>query len=542
MCLLLFAGASVMAQSTGVVRGQVYDLKSGDPMPFANVVLVGTANGVTTDMDGRYELTNIQPGLHNMSFSFVGYKEIIKPEIKVTPNNPVVLNVGLEPSSTVLDAAEVKTSAFEKNEESPVSMRTIGIAEIERNPGANRDISKVLGSLPGVAQGVAFRNDLNIRGGGSNENRFYIDDVETPNINHFATQGASGGPVGMIDVNYIDGVDFFTGAFPSYAGNALSSVLRMRYREPRNDRVGFKLTVGASDFGLASEGPLGERTNYIISARRSYLQFLFAALELPFLPTYTDVQYKVKHKLKNNDEFYTIFLGAFDVNALNLDANETPDQRYILSFLPEQNQWNYTQGFVYKHFGNHGFSTFVFSRNMLSNEAVKYRDNEEFAGNEVLNYISREAENKLRMESTKYLGNWKVNAGVSAEYANFSFDTFNQIVTNEGPQDVLYSSALNVYKYGGFAQASTTLLKERMQLSIGMRMDGNDYSNDMSNPLDQFSPRISVSYDVAPKWSLNANVGSFYQLPSYTAMGYAEEGVLVNRVDNPGTSCKTLQC
>ena len=516
-----------MAQ-TGVVKGSVTDAITGEPLPFSNIIHMESGDGVSTDLDGNFSFPSIAVGLQSFSISFIGYNEKRLTEILVKVNNPAIVNVSLDPSSTELEEAVIKPSSFSRPTESPVSMRSVGIAEIERSPGGNRDISKVIGTLPGVAQGVAFRNDLIIRGGGPNENRFYIDDVETPNINHFATQGASGGPVGMIDVNYLQGVDFFSGAFPTNTGNALSSVLRMKYRDARDDRMGIRFTIGASDIGLAAEGPLGNRTTYLASIRRSYLQFLFTALELPFLPTYNDLQFKVKTKLDNRDEFYVVFLGAFDQNALNLDANETESQRYILSYLPENDQWNYTNGYVYKHYGKSGATTIVGSRNMLNNVATKFADNDS-SGDVILKYSSQEAENKFRIESTRLFGRWKTSYGVGYEYAKYTSSTFNRIATPQGELEVSYDVALGINKVGFWGQASRILFQERLKVSVGFRTDMSDYSSATKNPLNQFSPRVSASFNVSSTVALNVNAGRYFQMPAYTTLGYSENEILTNR-------------
>ena len=154
-------------------------------------------------MTGNYEITGISPGLYNLSASSIGYETKVEYEIQTFKNKPVFTNIELNPASKLLEAVEVVVSPFSTREEAPVSMRTIGVSEIERNPGGNRDISRVIQSLPGVASPPSFRNDIIIRGGAPNENRFYLDGVEVPNINHFATQGSSGGPVGLINVNFI---------------------------------------------------------------------------------------------------------------------------------------------------------------------------------------------------------------------------------------------------------------------------------------------------------------------------------------------------
>ncbi|MEM6380960.1 MAG: TonB-dependent receptor, partial [Bacteroidota bacterium] len=361
----------IMAQN-GIIKGVVKDAINNEPVPFANVIIASTGQGTVTDEEGRYEIGNLVPNLYDVTASFVGYTDQTIFEIQVSNSKPAEVNFQLESSAEEIDEVVVKASPFRKTEESPVSLRTIGVAEIQRNPGANRDISKVVQTLPGVTTTAAFRNDLIIRGGAPNENRFYLDDVEVPNINHFATQGASGGPVGLINVNFINEVDFFSGAFPANRGNTLSSVLNFRQRDGRDDRIGGIFMAGSSDVGLTLEGPIGEKTTFLVSARRSYLQFLFDAIGLPFLPTYNDFQAKVKIKLDTKNELTFIGLGAIDDFTLNLEADDTEDRRFLLENLPTTPQWNYTNGIVYKHYEDNGFWTMVLSRNMLNNEAFKY--------------------------------------------------------------------------------------------------------------------------------------------------------------------------
>ena len=204
----------------GVIKGRVFDQINNEAIAFANIYIEELQNGTTTDLDGNYEIKEIKPGLYNVIFSFIGYESIRKAEVIVSSTKPTIINVGLTEISTDLEEVEISTSPFEKSEESPVSKRNISATEIYRNPGGNRDISKVIQSLPGVASTVAFRNDIIIRGGAPNENRFYLDGIEVPNINHFATQGSSGGPVGMINVNFIREVDLYSGAFPANRGNS----------------------------------------------------------------------------------------------------------------------------------------------------------------------------------------------------------------------------------------------------------------------------------------------------------------------------------
>ena len=545
--VFLFFGLSVFSQS-GIIKGKVYNPISNEAVPFANVIIQGTTTGVSTDLDGMYEITGLEPKLYNLEVTSVGFEKKVVFEIQAYNNRAVFVDIELLENAQLLEAVEITASPFVKKEEAPVSMRTIGVSEIERNPGGNRDISRVIQSLPGVASSPSFRNDIIIRGGAPNENRFYLDGIEVPNINHFATQGASGGPVGLINVNFIKEVEFYSAAFPANRGNALSSVFDFTQKDGNPDGIKANVTVGSSDYGLTLDGPLGKKTSYIFSVRRSYLQFLFSALKLPFLPIYNDSQFKIKHKINDKNEISFIGLGAFDQFELNEAASDgVTDEatlernRYILGNIASNDQWNYTVGMSYKHFADHSFQQVVVSRNHLNNLAKKYFNNDESDPNNlILEYSSQEIENKVRIEHTWRENGWKWNVGLGYENATYKNDTYNKIVTSTGQEITIdFNSKLNLNKYAVFSQLSKSVINNRLTLSAGIRTDFSDYNAAMSNPLKQLSPRLSGSFALAPSWSLNASVGRFVQLPPYTLLGYRDSnGTLTNK--NNGISY--IQC
>ena len=528
--LMLLCPAILSAQS-GVITGRIFDPINNEGIPFATVGIPGTSYGTTCDIDGLYRLEGLEPGLYNIEIRCIGFKPENRYEIRVTNNREAQIDIELEEDVLELEGVEIKANPFNKTAESPVSLQTIGVDEIARNPGGNRDISRVIQSLPGVSTTSSFRNDILIRGGAPNENRFFLDGVEVPVINHFATQGSSGGPVGMINVDLLREVDFYSSAFPSSRGNALSSVFDFKMKDARTDRWGGRFTVGSSDLALSVEGPISDKTAAVFSARRSYLQFLFRLFELPFLPTYNDFQFKVKTKFDNKNELSFIGLGAIDQFALNTDENETPEQQYLLDNLPVNEQWNYTVGAVYKRFHKNGFTTVVASRSMLDNSAVKYQDNDESSeDNLILNYKSQEAENKFRLENTTRVKGYKFTSGVRYEYGRYENSTFNRAVVDGQPILINYNSELGLHKYGAFFQVSRKLAQDKLTLSAGLAFDGADYGPAMNNPLDQASPRASMSWNFFGPLSFNANVGRYYQHPAYTVLGFRDElGNLVNR-------------
>ncbi len=523
--------ASGQGGGKGIIEGRIYNAKNNEPVPFANIVIWGTNIGSVGDLDGRFLFTGIEPGYVELRATSIGFKPYISEQVLVTNAKKVYIEIPMDETSVSIDEVVVKASPFRRDEESPVSLRRIGISEIENNPGGNRDISRVIQTFPGVASTPAFRNDVIVRGGGPGENRFYLDGVEIPNLNHFATQGASGGPVGIINVDFIREVDFYSGAFPANRGNALSSVLEMKQIDGNKDKLKFRGSVGASDLALTIDGPIGEKTTYIASVRRSYLQFLFSALGLPFLPTYNDFQLKVRTRLDKKNELTFIGLGAIDEFALNLEADDTPGQRYILSYIPVNEQWNYTVGGVYKHFRENSYDTWVLSRNYLNNIAYKYRNNIEEDSLKTLDYSSAEIENKFRYENT---GRWdnglKTNFGVNFGYAKYLNETFNRTFIDNREFIVDYDAFLEVFNWGLFGQVSRDFFKEKLTLSLGLRSDAIDYSTEMNNLLDQLSPRFSASYSITRNFFLNMNLGRYYQQPPYTTLGYKDnEGNFANR-------------
>ena len=511
------------------VTGRITDASNNDPIGFSNIIVVGTAIGTTSDLDGKFTITGLEPGYVQLQASFIGYKSKLSEDIFLSNNNTPFIEIILEPTAQELAEVVIKADPFEKKLEAPISMQRIGTKEIESNPGSNRDISRVIQSFPGVGSTPAFRNDVIIRGGGPSENRFFLDDVEIPVLNHFSTQGASGGPVGIINADFIQSVDFYSGTFPSNKYNALSGVLDFKLKEGSREKTNIQAAVGASEAAFTLDGPMGDKTSYIFSLRRSYLQFLFSAIGLPFLPTFNDYQLKVKTNFDVKNQLTIISLGSLDNLVLN-EGIKDPDasQEYILSQIPVNNQWSYTIGSVYKHFFDKGFHSFVLSRNMLNNEFYKYPDNDE-SQDRSFDYLSREIENKLRYELTFRNNGIKYSFGVSSEFAKYSNATSQKLYLNDSLFSIDYNSSFNLYKYGLFGQASKSFLDNRLQFTFGLRMDGNNYNEQMADPLKQTSPRFSVSYAVTANTRLNTGIGRYFQLPAYTTLGYRDNNnVLVN--------------
>lgn len=523
--LLTAAGA----QPTHKIKGTVIDKASRQPLEFINVLILGLGRGAVTDAEGHFNIQEVPPGIYRLQASAVGYKTVLTPEYIVSTKD-LTIQIETEENLTELEGVTVTASPFRRDLESPVGLRIIGLQEIEKSPGANRDISRIVQSYPGVAFSPAgYRNDLIVRGGSPSENRFYLDGVEIPNINHFSTQGASGGPVGIINADLIREVNFYTGAFPADKGNSLSSVLDFKLRDGDMERNSLKATLGASEVSLASNGHLGKKTSYLVSVRQSYLQFLFDMLGLPFLPTFTDAQFKLKTRFNTTNELTVLGLGGIDNMKLNtkLDGEKA---EYILNYLPKIQQETFTLGAVYRHYAGAHVQSVVISHSYLNNRNTKYLNNDESsAKNLSLKLRSVEQETKFRIENASTFGNWKVNLGANLDYSQYTNTTFQRVYI-DGGKTFDYHTYLGFWRWGLFGTISYATPDERFTTSLGVRTDANNFSSSMKGMSDQLSPRLSLSYRLTDGVYLSGNAGLYYQLPPYTGLGFKDNnGKLVNK-------------
>jgi hypothetical protein len=518
------------AQVTGNINGYVRDARSLTPLPGVSIKVMETGTTVVTDSTGFFRIPAIPTLTYTIEATATGYKPLQKFDIVVTSGNTAEVNFEMEASFTELDQVVVRGRAnFAKPAGVVNSVQSLGINEIAKYPGANFDIAKVVQSLPGVSGSVGFRNDIIIRGGAPNENVYYLDGVEIPTINHFATQGAAGGPVGMLNVSFIDKVTLHSSAFPAKYDNPLSGVLQFRQRNGNPEKVQGNLRLSASEAALMVEGPLGQRngkTTFMASVRRSYLQFLFKLIDLPFLPDYWDYQYKLTHKIDNKNEINIIGLGSIDNFTFREPDNATLEQIATLDQLPLNTQKTNTIGVSWRHALSQGYLQLVASKNTLTNTADKFEGNDD--GNEskrILKYRSKEDENRLRFEYNRSVGGWQINTGAVLIYSNYSNDTYQR----RPGYTVDYSTDLGFMRYGAHFNVIRKLFDDALTITGGIRTDGNNFMETGNDLGKTIAPRLSVAYTLTKGLIVNASVGRYYKLPAYTILGFRENKDLVNQ-------------
>jgi outer membrane receptor protein involved in Fe transport len=509
------------AQNTGEVYGNITDEK-GIPIFGANVFLEGTSIGTTSDFDGKYLIKNAPTGSFNLVVSYTGFESQTKFNIQIKTKGNIAYNFVLRESVAQLEEVTVSNAnRISRPRETPLSVQSLGAAEIANYPGSNNDVVRVAQTLPGVSPSVGgFRNDLIIRGGAPNENVYYLDGMEVPNINHFATQGSAGGPVGMINVSFISEVTLSSSAFGAQYDNPLSGVLQFSQRNGNARDFSGNFRLSASEAALTFEGPIFKgkndesNTTFIASVRRSYLQFLFERIGLPIRPDYWDYQFKLNHKIDDYNSISVLGLGSIDEFSIEPPDEFDEDQQATLDQTPFINQRTNAIGVTWKNRlkDGSGFMQTTLSNNLLNNEFTRYSDpiNEQGV---LFRNDATENETKLRYEMTKFIGDWKLFTGANAQYSRYNNDTSNNI------DNQFFSTEINFVKYGFFGNITRTFLDNRLDVSVGFRMDDDSFLKN-SNFLDTFSPRAALSYRLTEDWSLNATAGRYFKLPPYTILGF----------------------
>ncbi len=517
----LFLGANLLFAQEVSIKGTVVD-EFGYPLAGAEVILVDTPLGAQTDIDGIYLINGVTPGSYNLSVRFLGYESQTLYNIIVKSKGNPEYNFSLSPKAEALEGVVLQVDNFiSRPKESPLSTRTLSAVELATYPGGNNDVVQVAQTLPGVSPSVGgFRNDLIIRGGAPNESVYYLDGIEIPNINHFSTQGSAGGPVGMINVSFIENVTLSASSFDARYDNALSGVLQFEQRKGSSEGWNRNIRVSASETALTFDGPISEKTTFIGSVRRSYLQFLFELIGLPIRPDYWDYQYKIDHAIDDYNSISLIGIGAID--DFSVEAPEVFDEEATaqLEQSPFIDQRTLVAGISWQHKlkSQPGKFTLSLSHNRLQNTFTQYTDPENETGAYFINK-SLEAETKLRFALVRYLGKLKWAYGMNLQQSNYENNTTIEQINNS------FFSTIEFYKYGLFTQLSGNL-GTKTEFTFGLRLDDDSFTK--NNLLDHISPRGALTFNFNEDLSATLGIGRYLKIPTYTQLGYQSAGIFVN--------------
>ncbi len=536
LVLSIFTFQFIAAQ-TAKIEGYIKDVK-GLPLIGATVFMEGTTKDASANLNGFYSIENVEVGSYNLVASYIGFKSQTKFNIIVKSAGNQPYNFELEEQT--MDVGEVvitaEQSKVSRPKETPLSTQKLTAVELETYPGGNNDVVRVAQSLPGVSPSVGgYRNDLIIRGGAPNESVYYLDGVEISNINHFSTQGAGGGPVGLLNVSFIDNVTLSSSAFGAQYDNPLSGVLQFEQRVGNTRDFSTNFRVSASETAVTLNGPLFKgkkeesKTSFIVSGRRSYLQYLFALIGLPIRPDYYDYQYKITHKINAYNTLNLIGVGSIDEFTVAADDELEADGQATLEQVPFIEQNSNVIGLSWKKlFRNEkAFMTTTLSNNFLVNNFSRYKDNinrkDRFFNND-----SREMETKLRYAYNYFNNGWKWVSGFNVQCSDYRNNTISNN-TNNPAGKFSYNTEIDFLKYGLFTNVTKSFFESRLDVSFGIRADADSFTED-NNMVQTISPRLGLSYSLTEKWKINGTVGRYYKIAPYTILGFRDRNnELINR-------------
>lgn len=506
--IFIFSALPVFSQEINIsVYGKVIDNLTKEPLIGANVIILETDFGAATNNRGEFSIINVPPNTYQIRASVIGYNSIVKTDISIMPGRPAQVEFELTATTIELEGVVVQSDYFNSNPIELNSIKSFNYEEIRRSAGGFEDVVRAVSILPGVAQADPGRNDLIVRGGGPSENLYLINGIPVQNINHFGTQGSTGGPLSYINLDYVDETTFSTGGFSVLNGDKISSVLTVNLREGRTDQFGGKATISATQFGFDIEGPVTNNSSFIFSARRSYLDFIFQAANFSFVPEYYDGLAKYDIQFDNRNSLSFLVITAFD----NVKYfNDTEDQRYDNSTILGSDQTQYATGISFQHLFNKGFIDLSLNRN--------YVDYDTQQSDSLLNPIfinnSVEKENTFKADLTYKINNTiELNVGGLAKLINFEADILvPEFITTFGDSIPLTDINADEYynKFASYLNFNFSFF-DNLKFNLGARVD---YFSPLGTKT-YFSPRFSASYKLTDITTLNFSTGIYHQSPSY---------------------------
>jgi hypothetical protein len=495
------------ASPRGSIVGRVVSSLTNLGIPEARIEIVGGNRVVLAGESGNYRVDSIPVGNWPVRVSAIGFEPLLLADVLVGSGKPVELDLRLLPAVVRLQDISVEVPYFAPGIESNTSTESLSADEVRTAPGVLEDVVRAVALFPGVAVTTGGRNDLAVRGGAPYENLFVVDGLEVPNINHFGTQGSTGGTTSIIASDLIREATFSSGGFGVQYGDRTASLTSLSIREGNRERLAGEVNLSATGFGAIGEGPLGKNGSFLVSVRRSYLDLVFRLLDFSFIPGYWDAQFKLTQRFGNRHSLSLLAGGTLDQVTLN---EATADDRVENSLFASPDQKSYFTGITW---------SYALSRGLLS--VTLGRTWTRFTTSQVDTLLvpvylnrSEEADNSFRAQVTwEFRHGLQVTAGNSLRYADqlqyevllageYRTDSLNQ------PRPLAVDTAFTALRNATYAQAAWQV--GNLQLTAGLRGEWYGF-------LDAYrlAPRLGASIAVGRSGSINVSVGRYYQAPQF---------------------------
>ncbi len=516
LVIFCFAINPLHAQTlTQTIRGKVVDHVSQMPISGATVTILNTdpLMGTAADEDGDFKIQQVPLGNHTLRISFVGYKDLILPNILVNSGKEVVLAVSIEEDFGQLQEVVVMGVQKERtvNDMVTVSGRTFSVEETRKFAAAVNDPGRMATSFSGVVGTDDGNNNISIRGNSPNGLLWRMEGIDIPNPNHFVNPGTSGGGISILSSQLLANSDFLTSAFPAEYGNALGGVFDLSLRKGNNEKREFTLQAGFLGTDVAAEGPIAKnyKGSYLINYRYSTLSIL-SKLGIPlgdFVTDFQDLSFNFYLPAGKKSSFSIFGFGG--LSDQNGDAEKD-------SLIWEGEGDRYSS----RYFSNTGavgikYSYMINNSNFLQTTVLA-------SGHEIGDDVER-LDNEYNDQKWSYenFGNSKItfssvlNSKLSARFNLRSGIYVNQLYYNlvengreeEGdPMETFINSKGNTQSIQAFSQLNYRA-SERLTFNVGLH-----YLQLLLNNSNSIEPRISASYELDEKQRISMGYGLHSQV------------------------------
>lgn len=521
LLLIILSAFKISAQTyTQTIRGKVVDADSKSILFGANIILLNndTLIGSTTDIDGKFRLDNVPVGRRSIRVTSMGYEETVVNNIIVTSGKEVVLTIELQEKVYTSEVVEIiaetdKTKA--NNDLVTVSSRNFMAEETGRYAGSRGDPSKMVANYAGVSSGNDARNDIIVRGNSPLGVLWRMEGVDIPNPNHFSAQGATGGPISMLNNNILSNSDFLTGAFPAEYGNKTAAVFDIRLRNGNNEQNEYTGQVGINGVELGAEGPISKKngSSYLINYRYSTLE-VFNKLGIRFgvsaSPEYQDLTFKVNIPTKKAGIFTLWGIGGIS-------------QLSLLDSERKEGDWSYITGgqdLVFKtSMGAGGVSNLHFFNPKISGKlSLSVSGTDLDASIDTLSPLDKSSflSSKNRSIEANFISNYIITAKINAKHLIKAGTTLQTIYFDAhsfayNPSFGKYINTLDVNKSTAnlFQAFAHWQYRPASRITIN---SGIHYQNFLLNNTSAIEPRLGLRFQLSPKQNLSLGYGMHSQM------------------------------
>ena len=515
--LAALTSIAAFAQNTQTIRGTVMDKLSQSTLPGVSIVVLKSdpPKSAVTDIDGKFKITDVNTGRYDVKVSFLGYKELILPNVDLGSGKEIVLEIGME--ENVQNLKEVEITGNKKNETNnemtTVSARSFSMEEVNRYAGGRSDPSRLAANFAGVSSPDDSRNDIVIRGNSPTGVLWRIEGLNVPNPNHFSTIGTTGGPVSAINTNVIKNSDFFTSAFPSEYGNANAGVFDLGFRTGNAEKYEHTFQLGAlTGLEAMTEGPINKQkgSSYLVAYRYSFTG-VAQAIGIPVgttaTPFYTDLSFKINGANTKYGRFTLFGIGAKShidflhtkTDSTDLFADPTKDSYFTSKIaaggvkhfykINDKSYFNTVLGATLN--GSNYLQDNIDKKTEVANREVENKTQQ-------LHYILNTSYNNKISSKTFF------KAGIIAEVINLNLNARalnKQKVWNQYWDFNDYTELLQAYAQTKYH------LTGRLLLNAGLHAQMLTLNKSYS-----IEPRVGLKYSINEKSSINVGYGLHSQM------------------------------